>query len=359
MSTKKVLVTGIGGYWGNRVAQKLVENPDYKVLGLDSIAPKQPVPGMDFIQADIRNPLLVELLKSEKIDTVYHMAFKDTARPNEAAFDYNVMGTMKVFGACAAAGVKNIIFKSSTAVYGASPQNSAFLREDHPLNGSRSHGSIRYLMEIEAFCNGFRRQSPEVSLTILRFANIIGPTVDAPLVRYLKQPVSAILMGFDPMMQIIHEDDVVDALVHAGSGDYPGIFNVAAEDVMPLTKLLGLAGQRRVPVFHPFAYWGYGVFGSRGLRFTRHLPIELDYIRYRWVGDLQKMREVLGFVPSHTAEETLRQFAEQRSAKKPVLEISVSASYDADPDHLRETIERRHVSETQVDGDESLEATDE
>ena len=347
MSVKKILVTGIGGYWGNRVAEKLAENPEYQVLGMDTIAPKQPVPGMDFIQADIRNPLLVKLLKSEKIDTVYHLAFKESARPNEAAFDYNVMGTMKVFGACAEAGVKSIIFKSSTAVYGAAPQNSAFLTENHALNGSRSYGSIRYLIEIEAFCNGFRRQSPNVNLTILRFANIVGPTVDSPLMRYLKQSVSPVLMGFNPMMQVIHEDDAVAALAHASSGHYPGIFNVAAEDTLPLGKLLGLAEQRRIPLFHPFAYMGYGLFGSQGIRILQHLPIELDYIRYRWVGDLKKMRDILQFTPTYTADETLRQFAEQRRSKSPAPETETRAAYDTD--HLRETIERRHMNENQAD----------
>ncbi|HBX70694.1 MAG TPA: hypothetical protein DEH25_15265 [Chloroflexi bacterium] len=353
MSIKKVLVTGIGGYWGSRVAQKLVEHPEYQVLGLDTIAPKEPVPGLDFIQADIRNPLLVELLKAEHVDIVYHLAFKESARPSESAFDYNVMGTMKVFGACAEAGVQKIIFKSSTAVYGASAQNPAFMTEQNPLQGSRTYGSTRDLVEIEAFCNGFHRQSPQTQLTILRFANMIGPTVDSPLVRYLSTPVSTSLLGFDPMMQLVHEDDAIAALVHAGVGDYSGVFNIAAEDLLPLTKMLGLVHQPRLPVFHLFAYWGYGMVGSRGLRLSRHIPIDLDYIRYRWVADLQRMREILGFSPTYTAEETLHQFAEKRKPKGQIPE-AITRTYEND--RLHETIKRRHTEDQRVDEEEGLEA---
>jgi UDP-glucose 4-epimerase len=352
MSSTKVLVTGVGGYWGTRLAKKISEHPEYHVMGLDTVAPKEPIPGLDFIQADIRNPLLADLFKSEQVEIVYHLAFKESVRPSEAAFDYNVLGTMKVFGACVEAGVRKIIFKSSTAVYGAAPQNQAFLTEQSPLHGSRSYGSVRDLVEIEAFCNGFLRQSPQVKLTILRFANILGPTVDTPLARYLKAQLSPSLLGFDPMMQMIHEDDVVDALVLAGTDDFSGVFNVAAEDLMPLTKVMGLAGQLRMPVFHLFAYWGYGAMGGKGLRLSRHVPIELDYIRYRWVGDLQRMREILNFVPKHTAEETLRQFAEQRQAKSYIPEV-ITRAYDKD--RLREIIERRHSQDQSGDAEEGLE----
>lgn len=355
MSTSKILITGIGGYWGSRVAQKLVEYPKYRVLGLDTIAPKEPIPGLDFIQADIRNPLLADLFKSEQVDCVYHLAFKESVRPSEAAFENNVMGTMKVFGACAEAGVKKIVFKSSTAVYGALPRNPAFLTEQNPLNGSRSYGTTRDLVEIEAFCNGFRRQSPHVQLTILRFANILGPTVDSPLARYLTTPLSPSLLGFDPMMQLIHENDAAAALVRAGTEDYSGIFNIAAEDLLPLTKIMGLVGQRRVPVFHLFAYWGYGMMGGRGLRVSRHVPIELDYIRYRWVGDLERMRDVLKFSPTYSAEETLRQFADQRRTKSYVPD-AISRSYDVD--RMRKLIERRHRSESHMDGKNGMEDED-
>jgi hypothetical protein len=154
------------------------------------------------------------------------------------------------------------------------------------------------------------------------------------------------------MMQLIHEDDAVDALVDAANGDFHGVFNVAAPDLMPLSKIMGLVGKPRLPIFHLIAYWGYGMAGGKGLRLTRHVPIELDYIRYRWVGDLQRMREIMNFQPEYTAEDILREFTEKRHVKGYVPD-TITRAYDVD--RLREIIDRRKTSDQPVETDEGLE----
>ena len=146
-----VLVTGVAGYWGARVAARLVTEGNYHVIGLDSEPSKGRSKGLDLIEADIRNPLLAGLLKSEGVDTVCHLTFVEATRPSKAAFDLNVMGTTKVLGACAEAGVRKAILKSSMTVYGARPSNSTFLTEDHALRGSKRRGTTRCLLDIEAF----------------------------------------------------------------------------------------------------------------------------------------------------------------------------------------------------------------
>jgi UDP-glucose 4-epimerase len=347
MSVNKILVTGVGGYWGGRVAQNLAEQSNIHVLGLDTIAPQEPIPGLDFIQADIKNPLLIDLFKSEQVEVVCHLAFKESIRPSETVFDHNVMGTMKVLGACAESGVRKIILMSSTAVYGAKAKNSAYLLEESPLAGSRSYGSIRDLIEIEAFCNGFRRQSPGKILTVLRYANIIGPSVDSPMTKFLRETLSPSLLGFDPIMQLIHEDDVIGSILHAVENDIPGTFNIAADDLMPLSKIIGLGGKVRLPLFHPLAYWGYSLIGGSGLRLSRHIPIELDYIRYRWVGDTQKMKEIFQYKPAHSAEDTLREFGELNRQKQ-LFPEKESNGYDID--QFKRVIERRRqTKDSQVE----------
>lgn len=342
---KVVLVTGVASYWGFHVAARLTGETDYHVIGLDAEKPTKEIEDLDFVQADVRNPLLVDLLRVEKVDTVCHLAFVETLRPSEKAFDLNVMGTTKVLGACAEAGIRKVVLKSSTAVYGARPTNSAFLTENHALRGSKRYGTSRYLVEIEAFCSGYCRQAPEILLTILRFPSIVGPTADTPMTHLLKERLAPTLMGFDPMMQVIHEDDVVAAIVHAVRNDVPGIFNVAATDTLPLSKIRGLAGKPRISIFHPFAYWG-GKLPDIGL--NHYLPIEPDYLRYPWVGDLTRMCDELGFEPRYTADETLREFAEQwRLGRYRTGSISLAH----DEERLRETIERRRS-----DGEESVAA---
>lgn len=335
---KVVLVAGVASYWGRRVAIRLLEEPGLHVVGLDGERPDPEIPGLDFVQADVRNPSLADLFESERVDTVCHLAFVETTRPSEPAFDLNVLGTMNVFGSCAQAGVRKIVFKSSTAVYGAHPSNSAFLSEDHPLRGNRSYGIANSLVKIESFCNDFRRKAPEIVLTTLRFASIVGLEADTPMTRFLRGPWTPVLLGFDPRMQLIHEDDVVGALAHAVLNDVPGVFNVAAEEILPLMKILSLSATLPIPILHPLAYWGINLLGGVGSRLADYIPIDLDYIRYPWVADLSKMQEELGYSPTYTAEEALREFASQKRLSRYLPE---SAALAYDEERLRATIERR------------------
>lgn len=307
--TRVVLVTGVAGFWGSRVAAQLVGRADLQLMGLDIEATGDGIKGLDFVQADVRNPLLADLFETANVDTVCHLAFAETSRPNSAAYDANVKGTIHLLEACAEAGVRKVVLKSSMAVYGAHPDNPAFLTEAHPLRGNRRYGYVRDLIDVEKFCAGFAHHAPALLTTILRFSSIVGPQVDTPMTRFLREAWTPSLLGFDPMMQVVHEDDVVRALVHALDHDAPGVFNVAAEGVMPLNRLRSLAGKRRVAVAHPLAYWAARALGAGGLGFQRYAPVELDYIRYPWVGDLRRMREELDFHTRLDAEEALQDFA--------------------------------------------------
>jgi len=335
---KVILVTGVAGYWGRRVALRLVGETGYRIIGLDREPPAQEIQGLDVLEADVRSPLLVDLLRAEEVDTVCHLDLVETMQPDDVAFDLNVMGTTKLLDACADAGVRKVVLRSSTAVYGARPSNPAFLTEDHALRGSKSFGTVRDMIEIEKFCTGFRWQSPGLMLTILRFASIVGPTVDTPMTRFLKNPWAPSLLGFDPRMQIIHEDDVVEALAHAVLNDVPGVFNVASTEVLPLNKMKGLVGKLPVSVFHPFAYWGMRFRERAGAALAPSLPIEPDYLRYPWVADLRRMQEELGFTPRYSAEEALHQFKEQCQSTRG---LQPSAGVSGNDEKLREIIEQR------------------
>lgn len=327
-----VLVDGVANDWGARVAAQLLDDPGLHVIGLDAMPPEQQIKGLDFIQADLHNPALVDLIREEKVDTLVHLTFSEHRRPSESDFETNVMGAMKILGACAEAGVRKVVLKSSTMVYGANPTNSLYLREDHPHKANKVYGYLRDLVEIEAFCNGLQRQAGDLIITILRFAHIVGPKISTPMTRFLRDDDALVLLGFDPMMQIIHENDVVNALVHAVHHDAAGAFNVAAQPAMPLWKLMGLAGKLPFPVLHPLAYLSVSLLGPR------NAPIELDYLRYPCVGDVARMESELGFTPQYSADETLREFASQNRLRRYMPE---SLTRQQEEQRLRETIERR------------------
>ena len=345
MSNRKVvMVTGIANSWGHAFAQKMISEENnldqqkYSVIGLDSIPPEEEIRGLDFIQADLRNSHMVELIRTEKVDIVCHLTFPDSIQSTSSSFDINILGTMKLFGACAEAGVQKIILKSSMAVYGARPDNPSFISEQNSLNGSRTNQYTRYLVEVETFCNSFKKQVPEMTITVLRFANIIGTKADTPISRLLKEELVPKLMGFDPRMQVIHENDVLDALLYVTKNDMPGIFNIAAEGVLPISKIIALTGKIPLPIFHPFAYWGKRFFGNANNQLLKYWPIEPDYLRYSWVGDLAKMRQELGFVPKFTAEEALREFTREQQLRRFTPE---TLDLEYDETSLKNTIEKR------------------
>jgi UDP-glucose 4-epimerase len=332
MAERTIVITGVAGYWGGRVARRLLAEPAVQVIGIDVKEPAESIPALDFVAADLRSPLLAEFLQIAGVDTVCHLKFKEVTANSDAAYQQNVAATKALLAACVTAGVSHVVLKSSTTVYGANPTNSAFLPESHPLRGGRRYAYNRHLVEIEQACQVMVSELTQPNLTILRFASIVGPTADTPMTRLLRGRFSPILLGFDPMMQVIHEDDVVEALVQATLNQVAGIFNVAAEGALPLTRLFALTRTAPVPVFHPLAYWGV----DKTKEPAGILPIEPDYLRYRWLADLTKMREEWGFYPQKMADEAVRTL-QQPDEGQP-------ASGTADDSSLREAIKARRES---------------
>jgi UDP-glucose 4-epimerase len=313
-----VVVTGVSGYWGERVAQRLLAMPDVRVLGVDRRPPAAPPPGLDFIKADIRNPLLVELLRVEGVDTLVHLAWRERQWRNEEDFESNVLGAMQLFGACVDAGVQQVVWRSTTAVYGAQPENPLYMPESTPLAARAGNAAIRDALEVERFIAEFAPHYPEVRFASLRLANIIGAEVDSPLTRLLRQPVWPELLGFDPLLQVIDADDAVAALARAATTPVSGPFNVAADGVVSLCQLAGKLGRPTLPILHLLVYWGWPLLSSlpAGKDLLRCFPLEPDYLRYPWIGDLSRMRDELGFTPQWSAVQAVQRYIEARRVQR-------------------------------------------
>jgi UDP-glucose 4-epimerase len=122
------------------------------------------------------------------------------------------------------------------------------------------------------------------------------------------------------MIQLIHEDDVIEALAQGVMNPIPGVFNLGADGAMPLRRVMRLARKRAKPLFHRYAYKRLCNKGGLGFRRKRSQPIEWDYLRYPMVADLTKMRGILNFYPTYTAEEALCDFAGTSEEDEAVLE---------------------------------------
>jgi len=315
---KTLVITGLLSPLGRRMA-RLTASMGVRVLGIDIKPLTKPFPGVEFVQTDIRNPLLAELFKTEKVDTILHCAFRWRQRHVEEIFDSNVLGTIRLLGAAETAGVRKIILPSSTFVYGAVAGNPAFLGEDSDFKGRPHDAYVRELREIETFVNGFRHQQSQMVITVLRFANLLGGGLTSPLARYLSLPAAPTLLGFEPMLQVLHHDDALRVLGHCLQHDCDGVFNIAAAQPLPLYQLLALAGVPPMMILHPLAYQGLQMGRMFSHRIDALVPIPWDFLRYSWGADTRRMVRCLHFTPIDAKTtvqqwgQTLRQHRRQNS----------------------------------------------
>jgi UDP-glucose 4-epimerase len=297
-----ILINGIDGLLGARIAQLLSAEPSVRLLGLGHAPPPAPVGRAEWLVADLSAPQLVELLRAEGVETVIHLAFLGAERPapnREAAVQQNVLGSMELLGACTAAGVRRVVLRSHTGVYGASPLNPTFICEDRPLANGLG-GLLRDYVEVEQFVAEFAPRHPELAVVRLRCAPLIGAW--SPLVRYLTRPAPPMLAGFDPCLQLLHLDDAAAAFVAAATGKASGAFNLAAEDTVCLSQLIRLAGQQPMAVLEPILAASLAL-GNRAA--LGDWPFDLSFMRHSWVADTSRARAELGWAPARSAVDSL------------------------------------------------------
>jgi len=308
LMAQTLVVTGLLSPLGRSVARGAVD-AGYRVLGVDTKPLTRPFPGVTFIQTDVRNELMPRLLEAEKVDAILHTAFRWRIRRSEKVFESNVMGTMKLMGAAALAGIKKVVIPSSTFVYGAHPAHPLFMTEETAFQGRPRYAYIRDLRDIETFINGFRRQYPEMTITVLRFANILGGSYRSPLARYLSRVAAPTLLGYDPLLQVIHRDDALRAIKQVLLETHNGVYNIAAPKPLPLSKMLRLCGTPGIPLLHPVAYKAYKWTRMVVRQADALVPLPWDYLRYSWTVSTEKGERAWGFAPEYDSESTIRAFS--------------------------------------------------
>ncbi len=302
MST--VLINGIGGALGAQVARQISTHDEVTVLGLARCEPPAPVGRAEWLVAHLNGVQLTELLRAEHVDTLIHLDFAGADAPaggREAAVQQNVIGTMEILGACAAAGVSHVVVRSHIGIYGANPKNPTILNESRPAARSGLSGLLRDLAEVEHFLAEFVLKHPELSVTILRFAPIVGGW--SPLIEYFAQPSPRTIMGFDPSIQVLHIDDAVDAIVRAALSPCAGAFNFAADDAVCISQAIRLSGQQPASTFESMI----GLSASVGDRTKlRPWPFDLSFLRHSCIVDTRRAKDVLGWSPLHRAVDSIR-----------------------------------------------------
>ena len=152
-----------------------------------------------------------------------------------AMHDINVIGSLQLLAACEhVPSVRAIVIRGSAGIYGAEPNAPQFFREEMTRLFPLRTRFQRDVAEIENYFETYSRRHPQVTCTMLRYQPGIGPSLDTQISRYLSEPACPTYLGFDPRIQLVHEEDALEALVAAVRKPVRGAVNVAARGTIGL-----------------------------------------------------------------------------------------------------------------------------
>jgi UDP-glucose 4-epimerase len=303
MPRDAVLITGISGNLG-RVLAKVLHRSE-RVVGLD----RRPFPGapkdLEVHNLDIRKRKVEDTFRRGEIKALVHMAIMHDPRlPQAEHHSFNVLGTKAVLSFAAKHGVTKVVVLSSTNVYGPQPENDNFLTEESPLLGSQRFPNIRDLVEVDMYAQQYMWKEPAVETVIVRPVHIVGPSVKNAPSNYLRLQRPWTVAGFDPMVQLIHEEDVARAVVLALQPGRRGVYNIVGPGELPLSAVLRELGRAPIPVPHLLArplldkLFQYRLAGFPSA--------ELDHLQFLCTVDGSRAEKELGYRPSFTLRETIR-----------------------------------------------------
>ncbi|MEP6864578.1 MAG: NAD-dependent epimerase/dehydratase family protein [Deltaproteobacteria bacterium] len=299
---KTVVITGIAGRLGRIVARRLHHELGWKIVGLD----RRPMPGrpkdIEHHQVDLRSKKARDVFRDA--DALVHLGVMHDprARPAEL-YSWNITGTTKLLEYCQAQAVPKVVLLSSANVYGPRPDNPQFLTEDAPLLAAQRFPAMRDLVEIDHLVSTFLWRARELETVVLRPVHIVGPVHNAPS-NYLRIERPPVLLGFDPMVQLVHVLDVAEAIVQALVPGRRGIYNIVGPGEVPLSAILKELGREGRWIPHPIAKPLLSLAFAIGVS---SFPVaELDFIRYVCMVDGRRAAAELGFRPRFGLRETIR-----------------------------------------------------
>jgi UDP-glucose 4-epimerase len=304
--TRRVLVTGLSGGTGKVLFRQLRELGDaYSIVGL-ARAPLEHVHRgeVEMHVVDLTQNRAEDVFRRNEFDTVVHLAFEhDPRKPASVRYKSNVIGTMRLLDWCARYAVRKVVAVTTAAVYGAHQDNPALLTEDMPTRADQHAAGLRDMVEADRYVNAWMWKNPQVETTLLRPVHVLGPTVKNSFRFYITRPLVPVIAGFDPMMQVVHEEDVARAVVMAMRSECSGAYNITGAGALPLREVLRQIDAEVVPL---------PLFAVRRLfrtlwrlKLVPLSPYLVDFLRYPLVASGEKAARALGYRPEIPLRETL------------------------------------------------------
>jgi UDP-glucose 4-epimerase len=333
---RRVLVTGLASFWGGRVAQALEADPTVDVIvGLDTDEPTVELERTEYVRADESYSILARIVRAARIDTILHtfLVVDSTSASSRELHEINVIGTMNLLAAAGAAGstVRRVIVKSASLVYGSSAEDPVWFREETPRSKPPTTNVEHSLLEVEGYLRDFATDNPHVAVTLMRFSNVLGPTLHTPLGDALQLPLVPSIGGFDPRIQFVAETDVIRSLLFVLDHEVPGIFNVAGEGLLPWSEVAAICGKRLFPLSPFMTNTMAGPLRRLGLV---NLPPEtLELLRYGRGVDTRRLKQA-GFRYRHTTAGAVQHFSQSIRLRRTVGDHEPGFVYERDVENF-------------------------
>jgi len=333
---RRVLITGLGTFWGGRVAQALETDPNVDVIvGLDRFEPTVQLERTEFVRADQSYSILSRIVKATKVDTILHtfLVVDSSQMSGRTLHEINVIGTMNLLAAAGAAdsSVRHLVVKSSSLVYGTSYRDPTWFREDMTRVAPPKTRVERSLLEVEGYIRDFAEDNPHVTVSLLRFANVLGTDIVTPISKALDLPLVPQIFGFDPLVQFVEEDDVVRSIEFAMRSELAGIYNVAGDGRLPWSEVVSICGKRTFPLPPLLTE-----LATRPLERVKVLdlpPETLDLLRYGRGVDNRRLKQ-RGFTYRFTSAGAVESYVQASRLRNTVGESRPAFKYERDVENF-------------------------
>lgn len=295
-----LLIVGARSHLAQAVIPGLA--PHFHLVGADVASPKEakdlPFP---FYQLQYTKRPFADIFRLHKIDALLYLGrIGSTARvTTRYRYEQNVLGVKACLSYGLTRGVKHFVMVSTHQVYGASPKNHLYFTEDEPLLAHASLPSLSDAVEMDHEATEFMWRHRSIKMTVLRPVHVIGPGIESPLTLAMRRKWSPALLGYDPLIQVIHQDDFQQALLKVLKKPRSGVFNLAGEGVAPYSSVLRVAGAEVVPVPQ---FMFRTLFSCTRFRWHQHV---LNLMKYPIIIDDRLLRSVYGFNPSYSMRKAL------------------------------------------------------
>jgi UDP-glucose 4-epimerase len=294
-----VAITGASSQLGTCVvdAVRALEGVD-RVLAVDPEPPgTPPAEGVEPRLADPTDPVAVAAALAGA-DVVVHLAIRsDPEGDVDRERAVNVDGTRHVVAGAAAAGARKLVVGSSVLVYGAHPDNAVPLTEDAPLRATPDLPIAVQHREVDAWLADWAAEHPDVVVTRLRLATVVGRGYDSLATRAMLAPRLPSVRGHRPPFQFVHVDDAARAVAHAVAEGLPGAWNVAAEGWLSFDEVVAILGRRPLDLPEEVAFSTVERLGALGLS---ELPVgAVPHVMYPWVVSADRL-VATGWRPEHS-----------------------------------------------------------